>query len=94
MVNEFKVLPPVRVAEGPNLHNDGAGTSLVWLRIRCYGVVLYVKHIIWCVILWYGMVCYGIVWCGVVCYGMVWCVLVWYGMVWCGMVGLTLLCLG
>ena len=51
--------------------------------VAWYGLVM-----LWFGMVWYGMV-YGMVWCGMVCgvvwYGMVWYV-VWCGVVWCGMV--------
>ena len=41
---------------------------------------------VWCGLVWFGVVWCGLVWFGVVWCGVVWCGLVWFGVVWCGVV--------
>ena len=41
---------------------------------------------VWCVVVWYGVVCCSVAYCGVVRGGMVCCSVVYCGVVWCAVV--------
>lgn len=40
---------------------------------------------LWCDVVWCGVVCCDVVWCVMWC-DVVWCCVVWYGVMWCGVI--------
>jgi hypothetical protein len=61
-------------------------------------IVLYIKfkddtlwsdplrsYVLWCVMIWYVMMCYDVLWCVMMCYDVLWCVMMCYDVLWCVM---------